>query len=143
MRPAIEPEQGELLPSGKCGPEEDFDYQCRQFGLPRTVRQHRFATECELFRTPTGLPRQWRFDFCWPDYWLALEVQGVVVRRIGGTMVTMGAHADVQGMRDDHEKFNAAVLLGWSVLLVMPADIKPRRAINTVMRVLAARGWKP
>jgi hypothetical protein len=141
----MRPRQASLLPTEwdqleaerpapvKVGPEEDFEYQCRQFGLPPLERQLRFAKH---------LGRQWRFDFAFPDYWLAVEIQGVVVRRIGGKMVTMGGHADVQGMRNDHDKHNTATLLGWSVLQFMPSEIRPRRAIEMTMRVLAARGWK-
>lgn len=140
----MSPRQVPLLPSewdevvapaepAKRGPEEDFEFQCRQFGLPPLERQLRFAKD---------LGRQWRFDFAFPDYWLAVEIQGVVVRRIGGKMVTMGGHADVQGMRNDHDKHNTATLLGWSVLQFMPSEIRPRRAIEMTMRVLADRGWK-
>jgi hypothetical protein len=118
----------------KVGPEEDFEYQCRQYGLPPVERQLRFAQ--------AAMGRQWRFDFAWRDYWLAVEIQGVVVRRINGQLVTMGDHANVQGLRDQHDKHNTATLLGWSVLQFMPSEIRPRRAIEMTMRVLAARGWK-
>ena len=141
------PKQRELLPSEwpewpevevherpqAEGPEDLFARQLGPFKL-NVVRQLRFAK--------AAMGRQWRFDLALPDYMLAIEIQGVVVRKIGGRVVTMGGHADVQGMRDDHEKFNAATLLGWSVLFFMPADVKPRRALETTLRVLAARGWR-
>lgn len=119
----------------KSAPEELFDFQCRQFQLPQVERQLTFAK--------AAMGRMWRFDFAWRDYMVAVEIQGVVVRRIGGKVYTMGGHADVKGMRNDHAKHNAAILLGWSVLQFMQDDIKPKRAIETTMRLLAARGWVP
>ena len=53
-------------------------------------------------------PRRWRFDFAWPARRLALEVDGGIW--IGGRHIT-GV-----GLREDHRKFNAAVLDGWRVL---------------------------
>lgn len=121
--------------SNKARFEELFAAQCRRFQLPPFEQQLRFAAK--------AMGRQWKFDFAWREYLLAVEIQGVVVKRIGGRMVTTGAHADVQGMRDDHEKLNAAILLGWSVLQFTQDRIKPKVAIETTMRVLSARGWKP
>lgn len=112
-----------------------FAEQCRQFRLPPVERELRFAK--------AAMGKQWRFDFAWRDYKLAVEIQGVVVRKIAGKVYTMGGHADVQGMRNDHAKHNAAIVLGWSVLQFMQDDIKPKRAIETTMVVLAARGWTP
>lgn len=119
----------------KDGPEQIFATQCRAFQLPEFVQQLTFAK--------AAMQRLWRFDFAWPEYKLAVEIQGVVVRRIGGKIYTMGGHADVKGMRNDHAKHNAAILLGWSVLQFLQDDIKPKRAIEMTMRVLTQRGWKP
>jgi hypothetical protein len=125
----------ELAGPGKPdGPEELFASQCRAYRLPAFERQLQFAK--------AAMGRRWLLDFGFRDYLLGVEIQGVVVRRIGGVLVTSGAHADVQGLRKEHEKHNAAVLLGWSILEFMPAEIKPLRAIEMTMRVLAARGWR-
>jgi len=136
----LEPEWFELEKPGpgaddrRAGPEELFAQHCRQFCLPPPERQLRFAA--------AAMGKQWRFDFAWREYHVAVEIQGVVVRRIGDKIYTMGGHADVKGMRNDHAKHNAAILLGWSVLQFLQDDVKPRRAIETTMRVLAARGWR-
>jgi hypothetical protein len=124
------PEPG---PGKIAGPEELFAAQCRAFKLPAVEQQVRFAAK--------AMGRNWRFDFAFREYMLAVEIQGVVVRRIGGKVYTMGGHADVKGMRNDHLKHNAAILLGWSVLQFMQDEVKPKRAIETTMRVLSARGW--
>lgn len=57
-------------------------------------------------------PRKWQFDLSWPDYKVALEVEGGVFTR--------GAHGSVEGILRDMEKYNAAGLLGWRVFRVTP-----------------------
>lgn len=64
------------------------------------VREHRFH--------PT---RKWSFDFAWPSIKLALELDG------------RGRHQTVKGVREDCEKLNAAVILGWRVLRYPATDI--------------------
>jgi len=63
------------------------------------AREHGFAKE---------IGRRWRFDFAWPRHKLAVEVEG-------GSAIN-GRHVRPKGFRDDGEKYNAAVLLGWRVL---------------------------
>lgn len=53
--------------------------------------------------------RKWRFDFAWPDDRLAVEVHG-------GTF-SQGGHSRGSGQEKDFEKSNAAVVLGWRLLL--------------------------
>ena len=64
--------------------------------------------------------RKWRFDFAWPDYRLALEIEGGVY--IGGRH-TRGATFEA-----DCEKYAEALSLGWRVLRVTPRHIKDGRA---------------
>lgn len=129
------PDWVELAGPGKVdGPEELFASQCRSFALPEPERQHKFAK--------MTMGRNWAFDFAWRGYMLAVEIDGVNVRRIGGQLVVGGRHGTITGIRGDNEKINAAILLGWSVLRFLQTDVKPKIAIETTMRVLAARGWK-
>lgn len=116
------------------GPEDLFASQCRSYRLPRVEPQLRFAKH---------IGRQWRFDFAFPEFHLAVEIDGVAVKRIGKQLVVLGRHASIEGIRGDHEKINTAILLGWSVLRFLQTDVKPKRAIETTMRVLASRGWVP
>lgn len=115
-------------------PEELFANQCVMYRLPRVERQVLFAKQ--------ALGRRWAFDFAFPDYWVAVEIDGVAVKRLAGQLVVMGRHASIEGIKGDHEKINSAILLGWSVLRFLQTDVKPKRAIETTMRVLATRGWK-
>jgi hypothetical protein len=136
QQPLLPSEWDELAtpaPPVKVGPEEDFDYQCRQFNLPQWVRELRFAKD---------IGRQWRFDFAFRDYWLAVELEGLVPQRLGGQLVVTGRHGTVAGIIGDMEKYNTAALLGWTVLRFPVKYVRSRDAVEMTMRVLAARGWK-
>lgn len=115
------------------GPEDLFAMQCRAAMLPAFERQYVFAED---------IGRRWRFDFAFPDYWLAVEIEGLAVRRLAGQLVVMGRHASIQGIKDDMEKYNTAALLGWTVLRFDQQAVGPKRALAMTMRVLQARGWK-
>lgn len=136
--------------------EQIFASQCRSYRLPKFETQLRFAKE--------ALGRQWKFDVAFPDFKLAVEIEGLVVRsvlvaeldgdfpiRSNGRItnvrdvtrmtVATGRHATVQGFREDTEKYNSAAELGWTVIRFLQSDIKPGHAIAKTQRVLAARGW--
>ncbi|MHB8815020.1 MAG: hypothetical protein ACYDAE_17350 [Steroidobacteraceae bacterium] len=134
LDPSEWPELAERVGAAKEGPEDIFASQCRAYRLPPFERQWRFAK---------AVGRQWRFDFAWPTLKLAVEIDGVVVRKIHGELVVSGRHATIGGIRDDNEKINSAIMLGWSVLRFLQSDVKPRHAIEMTMRVLAERGWNP
>ena len=79
-------------------------------------------------------PRRWRFDFAWPEYKVAVEVQGGIFAR------TRMGHSNGAAMEDDHEKYNEAQLLGWLVLALGPKAIKRCEYPAMVMRALVMRG---
>ena len=81
--------------------EETFAGQLRILRVrPVPVRELEFAKE------PFG--RKWRFDFAWPDYMIAVELEGGIWKR--------GRHQRPLGFISDTEKYNAAARLGWRVL---------------------------
>ncbi len=61
--------------------------------------------------------RQWRFDFAWPAYRVAVEIDG------GQWMQGGGCHQQPIRFAQDIEKLNAAVLLGWRVLRYTTVDL--------------------
>ena len=73
--------------------EELFAGQLRLLRLPAPEREYRFHDV-----------RRWRFDFAWPVYRLAAEVEG-------GTWVN-GRHNRPEGFEKDCEKYNTAALAG-------------------------------
>lgn len=107
---------------------EKFADQVRERQLPEPEREYVFASD---------LGRRWRFDFAWPDQRIALEIEGLVVRKIAGQLVCQGRHATVSGFVGDCEKYAWAVALGWRVLRFAQAQVKSRFAIDMLVRVLA------
>lgn len=88
-------------------------------GLPAPVREAHFA-----------LPRQWRFDFAWPDQRIALEIEGGIYRG--------GRHSSVTGLKSDMEKYNEAALRGWTVYRVHGDMVRDGRALDLLRQALAA-----
>lgn len=97
--------------------EETLLFQIKAAGLPEPVREYRFAP-----------PRRWRFDFCWPDQQIAVEVEG-------GTWVR-GRHSRGVGYARDCEKMNAAQMLGYIVLRFTSDMITSGEALQTIEEVL-------
>jgi very-short-patch-repair endonuclease len=67
-------------------------------GLPEPIHdpEYRFAP-----------PRQWRFDFAWPDVKVAVEFEGGIWIK--------GRHTRGRGFENDCEKYNEAAARGWRV----------------------------
>ena len=93
-------------------------FQIRAAKLPEPQREHRFAK----YLTP---PRQWRFDICWPERMLAVEVEGGIF--------VQGRHGRGAGMVADMEKYNVAMLNGWRLLRVSDRHINKGIALNWIL----------
>lgn len=106
---------------------QKFAEQCFERQLPEHEREYRFAQE---------IGRQWRFDFAWPLHKLALEIEGLVVMRIGGEMVCKGRHASITGFKEDCEKYAWAIVLGWRVLRFEQSQVRDKTAIDMAVRAL-------
>lgn len=91
---------------GELTTEQEIELGLESRGLDAGMQtQYKFA-----------LPqRQWRFDFAWPDIKVAVEYEGIVMRKVNGQWQASGGHATITGMRDDMIKYNAAAMLGWRV----------------------------
>jgi very-short-patch-repair endonuclease len=83
---------------------------CSPSNLPAPDREYRFHPV-----------RKWRFDYAWPKRKIALEVEGGTYCR--------GRHVRPQGYERDCEKYNAAALLGWTVLRATTAMVNDGRAL--------------
>lgn len=94
-----------------------FQVLCVQRGLPEPVLELRFAP-----------PRQWRFDFSWPDAKLALESEGGIWNN--------GAHTRGKHFLSDVAKYNQAALLGWRVLRTVPAQLCTDDTISMLRQAL-------
>ena len=81
-----------------------YDYIWTAYGIEQPVTEYKFH-----------LVRKWRFDFAWPKWMLAVEIDG-------GAFI-QGRHNRGKGFVSDQEKGNAAIELGWRVLHYTPGTI--------------------
>ena len=123
--------QGDLLGKTKSSKEDDFDFQCRAYRLPRFERQYPFAK---------SLGRRWLFDFAWPERKIAIEIEGLVVQKLAGQLVVRGRHASITGFKEDCIKYASAAVLGWRVLRFEQSQVKDGTAIEFAQRVLLPSG---
>ncbi len=86
--------------------------------LPEPEREYVFAA-----------PRKFRWDFCWPDRMLAVEVEGGIF--------TAGRHVQGRGFESGCEKQALGVLLGWRVLRVTPGQIESQVAVEWIKQALS------
>lgn len=90
-------------------------------GIPKPEREHRFHAT-----------RRWRFDFAWPTYRVAAEVEG-------GTW-SGGRHTRGSGFERDAEKYNAAAVAGWTVLRFTGGMVQRGEALEQIERALKSSG---
>lgn len=72
--------------------------------------------------------RKWRFDFAWPGVRFAVEVEGITFDH--------GRHQRKEGFEKDLEKYEAAMLDGWTVYRCSPRMIKEGSAISAILIML-------
>jgi hypothetical protein len=81
--------------------------------------------------------RKWRLDIAWPDQWLAVECEGTAAGTNAKTgRPNISRHQTIGGFRDDCEKYNAAVELGWRVLRYTLQEIKNGKALAQIERII-------
>jgi hypothetical protein len=76
--------------------------------------------------------RKWAFDFAWPPWKIALEIEG-------GTWVR-GRHNSPLGYEEDCRKYNRAAVLGWLVIRATPAMVRRGQVLGELRAAFAARG---
>ncbi len=100
--------------------ERDFLLALRAEGMPEPMREYRFAP-----------PRRFRFDFAWPLWRVAVEIEGGEFAR--------GRHVRGAGYVRDCEKYNLAVQLGWRVFRFAGSEVRrdPFGCVRIVRQSLA------
>ena len=88
-----------------------------------------FRLETEFLFHPA---RKFRFDFCYPEKMVAVEVEGIVSDG-------KSRHQTYSGYQQDCVKYNEAAVLGWRVLRVTKDQIKSGQAIAWVEDALRGR----
>jgi hypothetical protein len=79
--------------------------RCREWGLLQPVFEYEFHPA-----------RKWRFDFCWPQFWIGIEQEGGLWGR--------GRHNRAKGYIEDMEKYNQATFLGWRLYRFTPQQVR-------------------
>lgn len=102
--------------------------------LQQPVTEYRFALahigEGPAIRErlkASGL-KDWRFDFAWPEYKFAVEVEGITPAG--------GRHQTIKGFKGDIEKYHAAMDLGWNVYRTTGHMINNGHAITLIEKML-------
>lgn len=101
--------------------EDELYRQVIAAGLPEPIREHRFAQET--------MGRMWRWDLCWPDKLIAVEVDG------GGW--SNGRHTRGSGFEKDMEKQNAGTIIGYRLLRFGGKLIKSGEAVALISELFA------
>lgn len=119
--------------------EDNLMSQIQLAELPCPIREYRFAAEhvglgkgVRARLSKAGL-RDYRFDFCWPQYMLAVEVEGITHygRNRNGTM-KLGRHQTGAGISEDLLKYDAAMRMGYTVYRCSQHMVKSGRAIESI-----------
>lgn len=108
------------IPKALSELEETFIQHLRCGALPKLPeREYKFH--------PT---RKWKFDFCYPEEKLAIEIEG-------GTR-NNGRHTRHAGFQADCEKYNEAATMGYTVLRFTSDQVKSLKALNMTKKALEA-----
>jgi len=83
---------------------------------------------------PFHSSRKWRFDYAFPAYKVAIEVDGGVY--------TGGRHSGGKGQVNDMEKLNAAAVLGWRVLRYTPDQFASLGRVSDDVRACAGMNFQ-
>jgi very-short-patch-repair endonuclease len=95
-----------------------LDLWLKDMGYLDFEKEYRFAP-----------PRRWRFDFAFPAWKLAVEIEG-------GAFAS-GRHTRGVGFTNDLVKYNEALSRGWRVLRVSPQMVEDGRAMTWLQAVIA------
>lgn len=90
---------------------------CDRHDLPTPILEHRFHPS-----------RKWKFDYAWPTFWIALEMEGGAYSGHG--------HRSVGKFLKDIEKYNMAAVMGWRVIRCTTDQMADGTAFEMVRRAL-------
>lgn len=88
-----------------------------QLGIEKPVAEYRFHKT-----------RRWRFDWCFVENKLALEVEGGAWKKGGGR------HNRGKGFIADMEKYNEAAIYGFRLIRVTPQQMESGEVVNIIQR---------
>lgn len=103
-------------------------YPCRD--VYSKIMQARFGEECWA-EWPFHPTRKFRFDYAWPQWKVAVEIDG--------GLWTYGRHSGGVGQKKDLEKMNAAAEMGWLVLHYTPDERLDSKTLLQIYRTIQLR----
>lgn len=122
---------GLMMPSNL---EKLFLFQCRAYELPEPQQEYRFAAEYVGMgkgvreRLKLAYLKDWRFDFAWPQYMLAVEVEGITKEG--------GRHQRIGGFNMDLKKYHCAMDMGWTVYRTGHHILKTGESIRLIKKLI-------
>lgn len=117
--------------------EEELVHQMNLVGRDnweKPVREYRFAAHHVGLgdgirdRLDAAGLSDWRFDFAFLDYKIAIEIEGATFSR--------GRHTRGLGFEDDCRKYNTANELGWTVYRFTGNMVNSGEAIKVIERII-------
>ena len=111
--------------------EDRFAAICEYQGWPPPERELRFHEAGVLYQKR----RLFRFDFAWPEYRVAVELDGGVWKPSSG-------HRSPSGITADHEKDFIAQYMGWFVIRINEISFREGHTELWVEEALKLRGWE-
>jgi len=90
-------------------------------GLPEPMTEYRFCPG-----------RKWRFDICFPEQMVAVEVNGGIF--------SQGRHTRGAALLLEYEKLSKAAALGWRVIFTTPDQLMTKATVDIIREALA---WQP
>jgi very-short-patch-repair endonuclease len=106
----------------------------------RTRLEDAFALQVKALRLPVPdrefvfhPTRRWRFDFAWPEFKVAAEIDG--------GQWSNGRHVRGYGFEGDAEKLNAAQELGWRVFRYTARQVLGGVASMDISNQLERASW--
>lgn len=117
--------------------KKSIEQQIEEAGLPEPEAEYYFAK---------NIGRRWRFDLAFPEWRVAVEVDGGTFGRMvlgadGKRYRIGGRHNSGKGLESDAEKYTEAQLQGWTVVKVTTRQVRDKQAITPIRRALVAKGW--
>lgn len=100
-----------------------------EVSLSKLIADSELPLPCREFKFHET--RRWRFDFAWPEFLVAVEVEGGVW--------TGGRHTRGVGFEGDCEKYAEALTAGWKVLRVTGKHIRSGRAMEWLRMLLVTQ----
>lgn len=115
--------------AGQLTDAQTIELELERRGLEGFSREYMFHGE-----------RRWRFDFAWVAIKFAVEFEGLVIQRVNGQAILRGRHATKLGIREDMVKYNAAAMLGWTVMRYEQDLVKSGAIYEDIEQFLRHKG---